>query len=277
MTWTGEHSEPPIVQYWHSAEVPAEVEELIETFRNRNPGMRHLLFDHEAAKEFIAVHHTSRELEAFRACAVPAMQADYFRYCAVLAMGGVYADVGFRCLEPLWPLLHGDRGVLFRRDPPGYLFNGLFLFSAPDHPVLRLALDIATANIERRSSEQVQIVTGPWIFSSLSVLHRLLSTDSAHRDASGGVDVEQLVEPFRREIASLALTSSGRRGIERMAGPILEAIDDPMGVVEAFERVRVEPVETMAQYVGSPSEPLPHKHSDTYWINWQKSGVSVFR
>src|SRR5262245_47838054 len=144
---------PPLVQYWHSESIPGYIEDLLATFRDHNPSMRHMVFNEGTATEFIARHYGERELRAFHACAVPAMQADYFRYCAVHVLGGTYVDVDFRCERPLDGLAEFDgMGQLFEREHGG-IVNGIFIFTSPRHPVLSLALEIATANIEQRVSQ----------------------------------------------------------------------------------------------------------------------------
>lgn len=101
---------PPIIQYWDSGSPPEEVAELIETFREHNPDTPHLVFSESEAERFIAEHFGPREVEAFRACALPAMQADYLRYCAVFALGGIYADADCECHRALQPLVDRSEG-----------------------------------------------------------------------------------------------------------------------------------------------------------------------
>lgn len=273
-----------IVQYWDAGEPPRYVADLLATFRDRNPTLPHRLYDERSAAELIAARFGEREEAAFRACAVPAMRADYFRYCAVLALGGIYSDVGFRCTDSLSPLLADGRGgVLFRRDPPGYLLNGLFAFAAPGHPLLRLALDVATANIERRAAEMVQMVTGPWVFSSLWLLQRLCAfggggedRDEGWKGGAGG-GIERLAEPFRREVEAMIPTAAARREISPMLAPLFETVSDESRLAEAFGGVRIEPFESVAGCVREADGPLPYKGTDTYWIEWQKRGRTIFR
>jgi hypothetical protein len=266
----------PIVQYWDSGDPPGYIADLLATFHDRNPHMPHRVFDEAEAAELIATRFGAREADAFAACAVPAMRADYFRYCAVLALGGIYADASFRCIAPLQPLLERGDGTIFRKTPPGFVLNGFFLFAAPGHPLLRLALDIATANIEQRAGEMVQMVTGPWIFTALSVLHRLGAVDRLRRDAADG-GLTRLAEPFRREAALLARTASGRAGIEPMLAPLFDTVGDLGRVERAFEGVRVASFEEMTETIAEPERPLPHKDEETYWINWQRQGRTIFR
>jgi hypothetical protein len=243
----------PLVQYWHSPEVPAEIAELTATFCDRNPRLRHLLFSEAAAAEFIAEHHGERELAAFRSCAVPAMQADYFRYCAMLTLGGVYADADLRCLRPLAPLIETvDGGLLFRREMSGNVINDFFVIRPPAHPLLRLTLDVASANIERRTSESIPAVTGPWIFSGLLALHRLGSFDALRRDVTG-------------------------LGMNPLIETICDAVAEYGRVAAAFEGVRVERFETAMSWIAKTGTDLPHKRGETHWINWQKRGASIYR
>lgn len=268
----------PILQYWHSPERPQEIEALTATFRSHNPDLPYRLFSEREARELIAARFGPRETAAFDACAVPAMQADYFRYCAVHALGGVYCDADFRCLRPLRELIAASPGGrLFRRDPPGYLLNGFFLFPGPGHPLLRLALDVATANIEGRVGEKVQMVTGPWIFSALATLHEL-GDDPALRRQVDRDGLAILGGPFQRAAASQAPTPSGRLEIARMTGPLFEAIGDYARVAEALEDVSISPVQMAEEWIGEPAEAeLPYRDGEAHWINWQNRGATIFR
>lgn len=266
----------PIVQYWDTEEVPDYLEERIASFRARNPGMRHLLFDERTAAHFIAERIGQREAEAFRACAVPTMQSDFFRYCAAFALGGVYADVGYRCIAPLDALLEqADGGRLFRVEPFGFLLSGLFAFRFPGHPLPRLALDVIVTNVERRVAERVQMVTGPWVLSGLSALHRL-GSDAALRREAAERGIERLAEPLRRDAAAMAPSAGGREAIEPMIEPMLDAVGDYARVTEAFDGVRTTRYASSRRWVREPEAPLPYKRSERYWVNWQRERT-IFR
>jgi Glycosyltransferase sugar-binding region containing DXD motif len=241
---------PPIVQYWHDGAPPAEIEALIATFRELNPGLAHRVFEKERAEELIAAHFSERELAAFRACAVPAMQADYLRYCAVLVHSGIYADADFRCLRSLDPLLSVAGGTAFE-SPNGHVDNGFFAFATPRHPFLRLALDVATNNIEQRVAETVNMVTGPWVFSSLRALHELGSLKLANERAAG-------------------------TPLERFARSVTEAIGDYERLIEAFADVRIEPSEAAEDWISKPDIPPAYKDTDLHWTRWSRRRESIF-
>jgi hypothetical protein len=245
--------EPPIIQYWHKEEIPSEVARLIATFRECNPDLRHLVFHETTAEQLIAEHLTARELAAFRACAVPSMQGDYLRYCAAWALGGIYSDVSFRCLRSLRALVETtDRGELFRREDTGTVINGFFLFKEPGHPLLRLSIDVATTNIERRAADQVNMVTGPWVFNGLLELRRAGS-------------LEMLQQP----------------GIDPSVAPLMESFHEAIGdyarVEAAFDGIRIMPLGSTTQWIGRSEERLAYKQGDLDWVNWHRRGETIFR
>jgi len=204
-----------IVHYWNREEIPDHISGCLATFREHNPEMTQLVFNERTAEELIAEHYGGRHLEAFRACAVPAMQADYFRYCAVHALGGVYTDANAACLLPLEPLLKGE-GCLFG-DAPRVL-NNFFAFRSPGHPFLALAVEVATTNIENRISENVALTTGPIIFSGLVGLHRDGSLD-AIRESAGRwrplLDscLEPLLDSFEKAIEAKGPLDGALEGV----------------------------------------------------------------
>lgn len=248
-----DYGDLPIVQYWHDPEIPSDVAELIATFRDRNPDMRHMVFSEAEAEEFIADRHTPRELAAFRACAVPAMQADYFRYCAAFTLGGIWADADLLCVGALRGLVEAtDSALLFRRKPRDNLVNSFFVFVAPGHPLLRLAIDLASANIERRMSKAVNMVTGPWVFTDLLTLHALGSVEAVQSAAAAA-------------------------GRVRHAARLLEAVGDFARLAQAFDGVQIEPIEIAGTWIDSPATPPRYKQSDTYWPNWHRRGGTIYR
>lgn len=251
----------PIIQYWHE-EPPAYIAELLASFRDRNPEMPHLVFDESAAADFIGERLGQRELGAFRACAVPAMQADYFRCCAILALGGVYADADYRCISPLRsmvdscdggeiflsPTTHRVNGREMRR-----VWNGFFAFRESGHPFLRLALEIATANMEARIPERIWptghnvreaiwLTVGPGVPTLMRFMQERGSFDAFIEAIAGSP-----AEPF----GSL----------------YCEVVGDYTRLVEAFEGIRVSPNRRMFEWIADPDFDLPYKETDTHWHN----------
>ncbi|HEU5142594.1 MAG TPA: glycosyltransferase [Solirubrobacterales bacterium] len=235
---------PPIVQYWDSESPPDYIAALVETFRSGNPDAHHILFHRSSAERFIADRFSPREVAAFRACAVPAMQSDYLRYCAVLALGGIYCDVGYRCIAPLHTFFEGcGDGRLFQR-PAGQVVNGFFGFAAPGHPLLELTLETATANIEKRSGDHVWQATGPAIFTALWWLRELGSIE--------------------------ALRARSREALKGNLQPAVAALEalapDCRRLLQATDRMTLDPIDDVRRWLAKPEADLPYKQSPAHWV-----------
>ena len=240
---------PSIVQYWHDRELPAEAAALTASFAERNPGLRHRIFCKQEAEEFIGGHLCAREVRAFRACGPPAMQADYFRYCAGFVLGGISSDVDMRCRRPLAPLLETEaEGVLFRWSS-NQIVSGLFAFKRAEDPLLRLVIDVATANIERRRPNDVWAVTGGRILNTLDMLYRLGSAEAVR---------EKL------------------RGSRVSPDSLLELAGGHAAVASLFERLNVLTFEATREWIDTVSGP-DWKRGEDDWRAWQRRGDSIFR
>jgi Glycosyltransferase sugar-binding region containing DXD motif len=256
---------PPVVQYWDDAEIPDDVARLFAAVEGANPELPHFVFDEKGAAEFLAARFGPRQVGAFAACGVPAMQADYFRYCAVYALGGVYVDADFQCRAPLADLFESPgTGTLFGRPelPPRWrtpefewrervgpyrvVINSFFAFPAAGHPLLELAVEIATANVEARIAEDVALATGPAIFTSLYLLRELGSFEAFLDYVEGGV-------------------------LEPSAALLRETVGDWDRVGRAFAGVRIPPVEESYAWVVSPEVPLSYKQTKDHWLNATES------
>jgi Glycosyltransferase sugar-binding region containing DXD motif len=263
------HDAPRISQYWNTDDVPDYVADLITTFRDGNPDFQHRLFNEAEAEGFISRHFGPREAAAFRACAVPSMQSDYFRYCSVLALGGVYADADYRCVRSLRPLIEESTGGEIFLGPTEFVLDGreakriwsaFFAFREPGHPFLELALEIATANIEARIAERVWPV-GEKIVQSIWL--------------TAGPGIFTLMR-FIRDWGSLEVFLERIVGTE--AEPFGELYCEVIGSFErihtAFDGVRVSPFDRLSQWVVHPDHPLPYKDTDVHWHNVR---TSIFR
>lgn len=235
----------PIVQYWHDEDIPAQITPLLATFDEHNPDMPHLVFNERSATEFIAERYGARHAEAFQVCGVPAMQADYLRYCAVHSLGGIYADANFVTERALQPLLETE-GYLFAQPPLGPVLNGFFAFRSPGHPLLEMAIEAATRNIETRISESVALTTGPVIFSGLIQLLRGGSPEDL-REVAG-----QRIRPF--------LDSCW----EALIDSLRDVINDRGRSEDVLEGVRISTRAEMQTWVWKP--PIRHKG---HWAHWK--------
>jgi hypothetical protein len=237
---------PLIVQYWHDGAPPAYIEELLETFREHNPEMTQLVFDEASAEDLIGERLGEREVAAFRSCAVPSMQADYFRYCAALVLGGLYSDADLRCISSFQPDMPapGEGWLILRPSRP--VVNGLFAFGSPGHPLLKLTVELATTNIEHRRWS-VYMATGPGLWTTLYWVHRVGSFNIFAENA-----------PTRGSWAKYA------RWCEEMIG-------GHERLRRAFQGVRIRKESELESVVQECGMDIPYKKTDVHWINFKGS------
>jgi hypothetical protein len=156
-----------LFQYWDAPVPPADVQQLIEGFRINNPEFEHVLLNETTADEFIAQHYGPREVRAFRACAVPAMQADLIRLCVMDAVGGIYVDVDNQSVRPLADLIAPVPHALMATALMGQLNNSFLMFRRPHHPFIRACIDLVVENIEKRRFRCISTASGPAVMSAV--------------------------------------------------------------------------------------------------------------
>lgn len=241
--------EPALVQYWHQEDPPGQILQLMKTFRERNPDMRHVLFDERTAAEFIEKGYGERYAEAFRSCAVPAMQSDYLRFCAVHALGGIYADANFECLRSLRPLLEPGGQLFEQRDGP--VLAGLFAFRSSRHPLLAICIEVATRHIEIRLSEISGLMGGPAILTALTHLHRHGSLNRLRGRGRPGWEADVDVCLNEMENRSLREATATHGSLER-----------------AFEGVRISGRSEMLTLAKKP--PREFESPEGSWAEWEE-------
>jgi len=156
----------PLIQFWDKPVPPEEVNILLDTWRNAS-GFAHQLYNLNTADQFIKEQFDERTLKAFRTCAVPAMQADFFRYCALYILGGLYIDADVkRISDDVAQFFNpSKRGILVLKQ--NRIANDVLFFAKPADPLLKRVIAIAINNIEQRKPSGVWAVTGPGIMTSL--------------------------------------------------------------------------------------------------------------
>lgn len=244
----------PLIQYWNDERVPDDVEALFAQMRGHNPDLRQMIFSERTARAFIEEHLGAREVAAFEACAVPAMQADYFRYCAMHVLGGFYCDADCYCAGAISPLLEADGFLIESMAMPETLNNNLFAFREPGHLFPKLAMDISTAAIENRISEKVSAVTGPFVFN---LLWRAFKFGS--------------LEGWLRKVEGSAGLSGKRERVERQVEAIRLAVGDDLRLTTAFDGVRVVAWADILDVITPGSNDLSYKKTSAHFIRWEGS------
>ncbi len=145
-----------LFQFWHSAELPGHISRMIERTKEQNPEFSHHLFNLESAKAFIAANFHEDVVRAFT-CLIPfAYKCDLFRYCVLFALGGIYLDMKFQCVNG-FKLVHMLDGPVVLDYPHHHWFehdhigvcNGCLAFP-PKSPILKECIDRIVENVKRK-------------------------------------------------------------------------------------------------------------------------------
>lgn len=251
-----------LFQYWDTPTPPPEVAAWMAHMGANNPEFNHEVFDEARARSFISAHYGPREVAAFDACAVPAMQADYFRLCALESTGGLYVDADTQSREPVAPLV--------ARSPDGFVYmffgnfnNAIAFFPKAHSPFLRACLALATDNIETRRFDAVYTTTGPAVFDAVRAVlapQNFEATITALEGMRGsgartfGVGPEQVLSWGLREMLELARATIAPT-------PELEASIGAMTLLDSC--TQLEP------WFGA--EQPAYKLTPRHWLHWPGS------
>lgn len=152
-----------IVQFWHSSEIPNEILELIDSWKQLNPEAEHVLLDRQLALEFMEQNFDKTLVRAFDEVTLPAMVCDIFRVAYLMINGGIYVDCGSRCKAPIdqWGLDLSKMTVM--RKWHGGVCNGLICAPAY-HPRLVEIWKRIENVLRTRPNGSIWNLTGPLLF-----------------------------------------------------------------------------------------------------------------
>ncbi len=162
---------PQIIhQFWDRPTPPSDAVKKMRSWRDQHRGWRYVRWDDDSASEFIRSEFGDDAAQCFQAAVLPAMRADLLRIAALLVVGGVYADVDMRCIQPVDELLAG-RGTLYHgtgtKTGDVKIKNG-FIVTEPGSSLFRAAWEAALRNIRTRPEERnISRLAGPILLTSI--------------------------------------------------------------------------------------------------------------
>jgi len=145
-----------IFQTWEVSEekIGIEMRNLINTWKEKNPTYKYLLYDAKDRQNFIKNNFSKKIYDVYCRILPGAYKADLWRYCVLYINGGVYIDVDTICIGNLDDFLH--KGIDFicpidfnRNVMEGThnLSNG-FIASVPKSKILKYCIDIIIYQID---------------------------------------------------------------------------------------------------------------------------------
>ncbi len=154
---------PRLGQFWEGTPPPL-LATLMAGWAAMNPGLVVTRMDDAAARGYLREAHPPAVLQAFRRARDPRMRADLLRLAWLADGGGWWADADVRALQPVARLAPRGAGLVVSRGALGALTPKL-LGAAPGEPVIRRALDLLVAALNRGDSEARWLLSGPGLLS----------------------------------------------------------------------------------------------------------------
>ena len=154
-----------IVFFWDKPRRPPDIDRLIGTWREFNPGYEIEVFDEASARGFLAGEIDQHHAEALGRCQNAAMKADFFRLCYLQARGGIYADCDDRCRAPIDGWLGGRDTVLAHENHMTFAVANNFMATLPGQPWLETAIEQALIALDAPVRSFTFYVTGPGLLT----------------------------------------------------------------------------------------------------------------
>jgi len=163
------HSAIPkrIVQYWNTAEVPASVKQVMESWKRENPSFDYELFDYSRAYVYLKVNYGREIGLKFKSIKQPATQADFFRLAYLAKEGGVYVDADDFCRQGIDQFLNKKAEIILLREDFGAIANN-FIACVPQHQIIEKTFDLVLENLSRYNNEGPWFSTGPAVLTSVT-------------------------------------------------------------------------------------------------------------
>jgi len=153
-----------IYQTNYTNQVSTTIYETCMIIRNMNPEYDYYFYDDQACRAYIKAHYPANYLTAYDMILPGAYKADLFRYLVLYREGGVYMDCKSSTIRPLRDFIEPTSTfTVFRDRPLGSLLNS-FMACTPNHPILKIVVEMTVANIlSRHYGKNALDITGPQV------------------------------------------------------------------------------------------------------------------
>ncbi|MDR3572397.1 MAG: glycosyltransferase, partial [Anaerolineaceae bacterium] len=183
-----------IIQFWDSLEVTPDIQRLMNSWGDKNPGYEYVLFNDETARRFLQENFTADVFRAYVRVKEPAQKSDIFRLAYLAKEGGVYVDADDFCLAPLAGLIAPQALLALYQEDHGTVGNN-FIAVVPQHPIILEALAQVVLAVNRGDGDM------PWLSTGPALLTRSIAQHIANSKLSYSAVVERLVVLNRREFS----------------------------------------------------------------------------
>lgn len=154
-----------VLLFWDKYPFPDSVLCVFDLWKSLGSEWQVELLCFGSAASFSENHYGKEVCQAFKSCALPAMQSDFIRVFWVLANGGLYADLTFapKLSPKFWS--ESDQFVCARWQH-GRIINGIFYAKKGSRKLAIIAEEILD-NVQSRTGSNIRNVTGPGVWNKI--------------------------------------------------------------------------------------------------------------
>jgi len=160
-----------IIQTWETKEITPEFQNIIDTWKIKNPTYDYYLFDKDERYEFIQRHFNSIILETYDSIVPGANKSDLFRYCYLYTEGGIATDIDTICIgkldDFLLPNIHFITSIDLNENKIEGQHNlalGTIMAVIPKHPIMLNCINYIVHNFRNNISFPGRLdFTGPGV------------------------------------------------------------------------------------------------------------------
>lgn len=195
--------------------IPADVQENINSWSEMNPGWKHILYDDDDIMEFMEKYHPDA-VDVFNNLDSIVEKTDMWRYAVLDTFGGVYVDTDTKCTQPIdeWWGDNKDAKIIigiedartpFRVKQTQFAevmqFCQWAIASAPGHPIVHYMpyyiykhMRYEHLGVDRYSNKKLNILhrTGPGIWTE-AIFDYIIKEGHNPRDILNGGTIEDVL------------------------------------------------------------------------------------
>ncbi|KAF0976718.1 hypothetical protein FDP41_004013 [Naegleria fowleri] len=180
-------------------ELSDSMKKAMNSFKILNPNYTHKYFGDDAALNILIEHfgNDSDEVFAFRNLIPGAFKIDFWRYAMLWLFGGFYADADMLLMEPFEKWISPNASFVIPLEKIGFGFHNGFIGSVPQHPIMRIAMDMVIYNVRSKFYPGVPNRIVPKVHADLAVSGPVLLGKAINRYLNEPDEVQHNLSKIR--------------------------------------------------------------------------------
>lgn len=162
-------------QTWKTKELPHSVKSQADSWSSSNPQLHRELYNDLECANFILEHFGENVHGMYMALPQPIMRADFWRLAVVYIRGGYYSDLDIVVTDNIKNFIKSDVDAVFMLEIDNVA--NFFFGAAPNHPVIKTALDKMIEQMRFIKNVEVQNFGMHWLHQSVREHYAIVGTN----------------------------------------------------------------------------------------------------